>query len=234
MANYKYLNIGFCLLFVVCFLGFSSPAGAVPQYLNYQGVLRDNSGALISGSKDMTFGLYDVADGGTALWTMTSSEVSVSNGLYGISLGPLGYTELGSGRRWLETAVGGEVLSPRLEIQSVAYAVAADQAASAGYAALSGTASNAASAANADAVDNLHFLMGTGQISSGAVFTDISNATITSGSRIFLSVGNNVAGQNTNGGIRISFINAGNGFRVSTMNGAAASADIPFAYLIVN
>jgi hypothetical protein len=122
------LAVGACLVFSVLCLFFTTPAAAVPQYLNYQGVLRDNNGSLVSGTKAMTFGLFDVASGGTALWSMVSSEVAVSNGLYNVQLGPLTYTELGSGRRWLEVMIGADLLSPRLEILSAAYAVTAGSA----------------------------------------------------------------------------------------------------------
>jgi hypothetical protein len=119
----------FSSVLVLCFLSFViiTSAIAVPAYINYQGVLRDSAGNLVTGSKDMTFKVYNVLTGGTALWTMTSTGVSVSNGLYTVKLGPIG-TELGTGTRWLEVAVGSETLSPRLEILSVAYAITAGTA----------------------------------------------------------------------------------------------------------
>ncbi|MFA5113466.1 MAG: hypothetical protein WC529_04110 [Candidatus Margulisiibacteriota bacterium] len=131
-------------------------AAAVPQYVNYQGLLRDSGGLLINGNKAMVFKLYDAETAGNLLWTMTSAEVKVSGGIYFVQLGPLTASELGAGRRWLELAVGGETLSPRMEILSVAYAVTADNAATAGtanYAALSGSASTAAYATTTGNVD---------------------------------------------------------------------------------
>ena len=116
---------------------------AVPQYINYQGVLRDSVGDLVTGTKSMVFNLYDVSTGGSAVWTMTSAEVTVSNGLYTVQLGPITSADIGSGDRWLEVAVAGTTLTPRLKILSVAYAITADTAA---YATLSGTASSAADA----------------------------------------------------------------------------------------
>jgi len=108
----------------------ASAAMAVPQYLNYQGVLRDNAGNLVTGTKTMTFKIFDDPTAGAEKFSMTSSEV-VSNGLYTVQLGPLGFDKLGSGRRWLEVTVGTETLSPRLEILAVAYAVTAASAESA-------------------------------------------------------------------------------------------------------
>jgi|GEM_PF-1598377 hypothetical protein len=105
---------------------------AIPQYINYQGVLRDSSGNLVTGTKSMFFSLYDTATSGTALWNMSSPEVVVTNGLYTVKLGPLDSTILGgTGSRWLEVSVGGTALSPRLEVLGVAYAIMAISAESA-------------------------------------------------------------------------------------------------------
>lgn len=105
-----------------------SPVLAVPQFINYQGVLRDDQARLVTGNKAMTFKLYDALSGGSLVWQLTTAEVMVSNGLYNIKLGPLGYNELGSGPRWLEVSVGSETLSPRLELLSIAYAITAGSA----------------------------------------------------------------------------------------------------------
>ncbi|MBU0630038.1 MAG: hypothetical protein KKC80_03865 [Candidatus Margulisbacteria bacterium] len=165
-----------CAVTLLLFFCLAVPALAVPQYLNYQGVLRDDQGRLVAGTKSLTFKLYDVSTSGTSLWEMTSPEVAVNNGLYNVQLGPLGYAELASGRRWLEIAIGTETLSPRLEILSVAYAVTAGQAESAttlgGYSpAITGSGSfipvttsgkldasviPTSSGGNADTVDSFH------------------------------------------------------------------------------
>jgi hypothetical protein len=124
----KYL---YCLLLTLIL---ALPALAVPEYINYQGLLRDDDGDLVTGTRSMTFGIYSSQTGVTALWTMTAPNVSINNGLYTVQLGPLTSSELGSGRRWLEVKIGDEILSPRLEILSVAYAVTADTATTALYA----------------------------------------------------------------------------------------------------
>jgi len=116
---------------IILFLGIASVALGVPQYMNYQGVLRDNAGNLVTGTKAMTFKIFNAATSGTELWTMTSSEVKVNSGLYNVQLGPLGGVDMTSGRRWIEAAVGTDTLSPRLEILAVAYALLAASAESA-------------------------------------------------------------------------------------------------------
>lgn len=98
----------------------------------------------------MTFKIYDSPTGGTALWSMTSNEVAVNNGLYTVQLGPLTGVDLASGRRWLEVTVGTDTLSPRLEILAVAYALVAGTAATSEYASTAGIAAYAGTAISAE------------------------------------------------------------------------------------
>lgn len=79
-------------------------------------------------------------------------------------------------------------------------------------------------------------ITGTGQINSGSIFATVINSYITTNSTVLLTAGHGgvVALPNSNGGIRVSLVTAGTGFRVATMDGNAASAHIPFSYLIIN
>jgi len=126
----KILMVSKLFIPMVVVIIFASLALAVPQYINYQGVLQDSSGDLVTGTKTMRFEIYDAATAGNLLSTTTTSA-AISNGLYNVQIGPVGYAELGSGRRWLEVSVSDTILSPRLEILSVAYAVTAATAESA-------------------------------------------------------------------------------------------------------
>jgi len=116
---------------ILIILALATVAAAVPSNINYQGVLRDSAGNLVTGNRSMVFTLYDAASGGSSLWTVTSSEVAVSNGLYTIQLSGITSSVLGSGDRWLEVAIAGTTLTPRLKIASVAYAITAGSAESA-------------------------------------------------------------------------------------------------------
>ena len=60
----------FCFLFSMFFC---SMAVAVPQYINFQSVLRDTSGNLVTGTHSISFKLYDAATGGTAVWTQVAA-----------------------------------------------------------------------------------------------------------------------------------------------------------------
>ena len=255
-----------CLWLISCLL-LVNAALAVPQYLSYQGVLRDSGSNLITGTKAMTFRVYDAVTSGTQKFEMISSEVVVSGGLYNVMLGPIGFAELEKGTRWLEVEVGGEILTPRIELVTVAYAVSAASAEAAET--VDGFSANSTATANnllpldsntqlkgmsvsAEAVGNTYALfvnggkigiktgsnmsVGTGTISSGGAtptYADINNTSVNSDSIILLTVGPNAA-PNSNGGIKVAPITAGTKFRVGTMDGAAASADIPFYYMIIN
>jgi hypothetical protein len=66
---------------------------AVPPTISYQGVLTDAGGNLVpDGSYDMTFRIYDVASGGTALFTEPhtgANQVAVAAGGFSVILGGL-------------------------------------------------------------------------------------------------------------------------------------------------
>ena len=60
----------------------------VPPMINYQGKLLQPSGAPVAdGTYQMTFSIYNVATGGTALWTETNPSVQVKGGLFAALLG---------------------------------------------------------------------------------------------------------------------------------------------------
>jgi len=118
------------LLFAVFFLA-SSSYSQVPQMINYQGKLTDASGNLINGNYNMTFSIYEVATGGTPLWTETQNAVPVENGVFSVLLGsvnPIPFDVFNGAIRYLEVAVAGTPMTPRKEIVSVGYAFRAETA----------------------------------------------------------------------------------------------------------
>ncbi len=98
-----------------------------PNLMNYQGVLKDNLGNPLTGSYSITFRLYNVASGGTALWTETQGSVSVANGLFSVLLGSvtaLAPANFSESDRWLGVQVGSDAeMTPRQRIASVAYSL---------------------------------------------------------------------------------------------------------------
>lgn len=98
--------------------------GSAPQGINYQGRLEDN-GFPATGTKQMVFRVFDVAAGGTALWTSPTQGVEVSIGLFNAVV-PVPITALvGGGSRYLEVQIDGTVMAPRELLNSVPYALIA-------------------------------------------------------------------------------------------------------------
>lgn len=87
----------------------------------YQGRLL-SGGAPANGSFNMTFALFDVASGGTALATVGPNSVAVANGLFNVVL-DFGQNFDGQAR-WLEITVSGTTLSPRQPLTPSPYALA--------------------------------------------------------------------------------------------------------------
>jgi hypothetical protein len=58
----------------------------VPLTINHQGYLTSDAGAPVTGTRSMTFALYNVPEAGAALWTEVQS-VTVTGGLFSVYLG---------------------------------------------------------------------------------------------------------------------------------------------------
>ncbi len=130
---------------------FASPALAQPDYVNYQGLLKDAEGEpLTTGSYQMQFSIYDQAmEGGTVIWGPFfydsgdgdghAKEVVVSNGRFNVILGPKDTTgrylsdSFGGDLAFVEISVaGGNPILPRQQILSTPYALESANARSLG------------------------------------------------------------------------------------------------------
>jgi hypothetical protein len=102
----------------------------IPQKINYQGRLVDRvTGEALVGSHNLTFKLYDVANGGDTLWTESQAVSADPAGVFSCLLGaykPI--TASFDGESWLQVEVDGEILEPRRELVSVPYALMAAHA----------------------------------------------------------------------------------------------------------
>lgn len=116
-------------LSVLFILALSISANAdVPRTFNYQGVLTESGGSVVSdGSYNMTFSIYDVATGGAALW-QEANTVSVTKGIFNVTLGAINPLDLPFDEQyWLGIAVeGGDELSPRVLLTAAAYSMNSD------------------------------------------------------------------------------------------------------------
>ena len=119
--------------------GGSAGAPSVPSVMSYQGLLTDpdTGQAVPDGTYNMSFIIFDAEAGGAALWeepAVGSIAVDVSGGLFTYLLGsdvPLTPDVFSSGDTYLQVFVNGETLSPRQPMTTVAYALVAQQAATA-------------------------------------------------------------------------------------------------------
>jgi hypothetical protein len=99
----------------------------VPSVVGFEGFLADASGNPIqpSGLYSVTFAVYGVDTGGTALWSETQS-VDVQNGLYAVQLGKITPLTAGlfSGDRWIGVQMDGQTeITPRTAVASVPFAL---------------------------------------------------------------------------------------------------------------
>lgn len=79
--------IGVFTLMTVFALSVLAFAG-IPQTINYQGYLKDGSGAPVNGATSMTFSLYSsVTPRNNPVWQENQPKVPVTNGIYSTQLG---------------------------------------------------------------------------------------------------------------------------------------------------
>lgn len=126
-------NITLLRISLILFIGFFIifNANAQNRKLSIQGYLKDGNGkAVDNGNYAITFKIYDVATGGTALWTEDNPAVNVYGGIYTVQLGSI--TDI-STLAWdkpyfLGVSISGTELSPRTELTYAPYAFAVNKA----------------------------------------------------------------------------------------------------------
>jgi hypothetical protein len=189
-------------------------AFAVPQTINYQGYLTDPDGTPLDVNVDMTFSIYDAAEGGVALWSESYTGVTVTEGIFNVVLGetsPFSPADFDSDR-YLGVQVGSDAeMAPRQKFTSVAYAIASEYATSVGdgtvtTASLSDTAVTSGKIADDAVVE--------AKIAAGAITTDKVGLDAITGDKI------------ADGSITASDISdgSGSGLNADLLDGLHASA----------
>lgn len=216
-----FLTLPLLSALVACF-AFTHTAQAVqtvPYKLNFQGRLTDSTGAPLTGSYDMQLKLYTASTSGTFIWGETrtaagSNPVAVTNGIFSVLIGE-GTAVAGSAANlqaaiaadptmYLEVTVGSEVLSPRSQLGSSAYAVNADML---------------------DGLDSSYFAPASGSTAYAPVSGSINyiqNGTTQQASSSF-----NISGTGTIGGagtVTGNFTNNGSAMFANTVNSTSAFA----------
>ena len=113
-----------------------SASTSVPNLINYSGTIRDASGsaAVSSRTLGLTFAIYNLAEGGTSLWSEIQNVTVTASGRYSVLLGSTSATGLPSDLfspaepRWLGVTVEGQPEQPRVLLVSVPYAMKAAEA----------------------------------------------------------------------------------------------------------
>jgi hypothetical protein len=102
---------------------------AQPNTITYQGVLTDNSGAIVADANyNLVFSLYTTSDGsGVAAWSETHTNTTVSKGMFSVELG--GTTTFASAsvdfsnQYYLKINVNGTDLTPLIKFNAAGYSM---------------------------------------------------------------------------------------------------------------
>ena len=174
---------------ILVFLGLSL---AVPHSINYQGKITNSSGVALDGTYSMTFRIYNVATGGTALWSETHSSVSVHRGLFDVVLGETNPINLPFDEQYyLEIEVAGEVLNPRISLSSVGYVFRSARADTVNWSGIQGVPAGFSD--GVDDVDDADNVVGN-EYNTGVSFNDATNVlSITDGGGTLTATINNEA-----------------------------------------
>jgi hypothetical protein len=116
----------FIILSVLIILVFLASLGMaeIPRFINYQGMLTDNSGEPLNGDFDLFFRIYNAPSEGDKRWEENHSVVSVSKGLFNVILGSQSdgiYLDFAE-EYWLEIEVNNDTMPEHLQFTSVGYA----------------------------------------------------------------------------------------------------------------
>ncbi|MEZ4677800.1 MAG: hypothetical protein R2932_26645 [Caldilineaceae bacterium] len=129
----------------------AAPQAQIPSTFNYQGTLRDAQGNLVTGTRDMTFRIYDDVLAGSKLHEEAVSGVSVRDGIFNVVLGnvvAIAPTVFASGPRFIGITVSPDPneMVPRQRLHPVPWAQLATNALTANSATNAANATNATSA----------------------------------------------------------------------------------------
>lgn len=129
--NFTVFRMSFILLLGFFIVINANAQSTQNRKLSVQGYLKDGNGkAVDNGNYAITFKVYDVATGGTALWTEDNPTVNVYGGIYTVQLGAINDISLLAWDKpyFLGISISGTELSPRTELTYAPYAFAVNKA----------------------------------------------------------------------------------------------------------
>lgn len=106
----------------------SHTSAAINQQINFQGKLTNPDGTNVTnGTYSIVFSIYSVSSGGSALWTETQGSVSITDGIFQVSLGSVsalpGSVDFNSASLFLGIKVGADAeMTPRVQFTATPYA----------------------------------------------------------------------------------------------------------------
>jgi hypothetical protein len=128
MKNFNYPLSVVILLLILSFFQLH----AQPTTITYQGVLTDDLGRTLTGTRSIRFDIFSASNGGSSLWNETHGSVEINKGLFQVELGsvnPFGTLDF-SQDLWLEITVQGDVMTPRIAFNTVNHSMVAENIAS--------------------------------------------------------------------------------------------------------
>ena len=111
--------------FLLCLIVIGTSNAQIPETLSYQGALMDASGTPVpDDTYELTFNIYTVQTGGTAIWTETQ-DVVIVYGLFNVIMGKINPLTIPFDRPyWLGITIGEDPeLTPRIELAASAYSL---------------------------------------------------------------------------------------------------------------
>lgn len=117
--------IRYVLFAVILIFGAQTMELQAQATLSIQGILKKSNGVAVDdGNYTITFKLYTVVAGGTAIWTETQNDVEVSSGIYSAVLGSSTVLNVPFNQLYyLGVTIGSTELTPRILLTSAPYAL---------------------------------------------------------------------------------------------------------------
>ncbi|HSW99724.1 MAG TPA: hypothetical protein VLH38_01680 [Patescibacteria group bacterium] len=131
MRQLRKLSVFLCYSLISCVLLMSPVSATVTPYVSFQGKLTNPDGTNVADtSYSVTFSIYSVSSGGSAVWTETKS-ITTSAGLFQTNLGDTtalpGSVNFNSTALYLGVKVGSDAeMTPRVQLTAVPQAFNAD------------------------------------------------------------------------------------------------------------
>jgi len=128
----------------------------VPQTINFQAAVNDADGMPVNDTRIIEFRIYDVLTGGTELWSEILYNVQITDGIFSEELGGTAvfpdylFTNMGL---YITFVMGGQEMSPRQKLNSVPFAIEAQNAQNASNADFASYADEAMSVGGLTSVD---------------------------------------------------------------------------------